>query len=347
MNKRGVALILGFMVITVLTILGSAIMSRSISEAGIAQRYLESTQAFWLAEAAVNQALGQLRTDYNLTSLANTALGVGGYSATIVNNADGSRTVIAHGFIPAAGQFRAERILQVVMNRLIPPYFYDNAVYSAGEVEFKGAAYSVSNPEASPNNKAVLYAGDFDVEHPGNITGTATLDASIDPLARLDFQQLLAISQGQGNVYDTTRLDNVKNGTDNFPASFWYSPGVANVVYVLSDLELKGNLGTIGGFFVVVGDVITNPSATYDATISGNGQIEGAIYTRGEFEVNGGGGGLNVNGGVWAGEETGLNGNAHIVYNQDYMSAIEALNINPEVQIISWQDTQNPYSLGP
>lgn len=347
MNKRGIALILSFALIIVLTILGSAIISRSISETRIGQRYLESTQAFWLAEAAVNQALNALRTDYNLTSIPDTALVPGGYSATIVSNPDGSRTVTAHGFIPATGQFRVERILEVVMNKLIPPNFYDNAIYSAGEIEFKGAAYTVTNPESPPDNKAVVYAGDFEVQHPENITGTTTFDASINPLARLDFQQLLTISQSQGNVYDTTRLNNVKNGSDHFPASFWYAPDVPNVVYVLSDLELKGNIGTIGGFFVVVGDVLTNPNAVYDAEINGNGQIDGVIYTRGEFEVNGGGGGLNVNGGLWAGEETELNGNAHISYNQDYMSAIKALNINPGVQIISWKDTQNPYSLTP
>lgn len=98
---------------------------------------------------------------------------------------------------------------------------------------------------------------------------------------------------------------------------------------------------------MVVGDVITNPSGTYDATINGNGQIDGAIYTRGEFKVNGGGGGLNVNGGVWASEEAELNGNAQVAYNQTYMSAIGSFNITTQVQVTSWKDMQNPYQLTP
>jgi hypothetical protein len=143
---------------------------------------------------------------------------------------------------------------------------------------------------------------------------------------------------------------------DSFPDSFWYSEptdpndpttGTPNVVYVESDLELNGNVGTIGGFFVVAGDVITNPDDTSDATINGNGEIDGVVYTLGEFRINGGGGGLNVNGGVWAGEEARLNGNAHIAYTEDYMAALEALDINVEVQITSWRDTQNPYKISP
>lgn len=361
MNKKGIALILGFMVVTILTILGGAILSRSISEAKIVQRHIESTQAFWLAESGVNCALNELRSNYAVTgtNLWPAVLGQGGYYADVADVAINGQTckrVTAHGFIPAVGVVRAERIIEAIMSRYIPPGFYDNAVYSAGTVDFNGNSFTVANNESAPDDKAVLYAGAFEVQKPGNITGQYTQDATISPLALLDFEQVRTISHGQGNVYDAARLDDVKKGTDSFPASFWYSAptdpadpttGVPNVIYVEGDLTLNGSIGTIGGFFVVAGDVITNPSAVYDATINGNGQIQGAIYTRGDFSVNGGGGGLNVDGGVWAGQEAELNGNANVTYNKDYMSAIESLNINPNVQLSSWRDTQNPYSLTP
>lgn len=254
-----------------------------------------------------------------------------------------SAKITAHGFFPASGTVRAERIIEAIIEKYIPPDFFDNSVYSGGEVDFNGNSFIVSNIEPAPDNKAVRYAGAFEVQKPENIVGTTTSDTSISPLAMLDFPQLLAISQAQGNYYDTARLA----AKDPYPVSFWYSLGVPNVVYVGGDLTLKGSVGTIGGFFVVAGDVITNPSGEYDATINGNGMIQGAVYTRGEFSVNGGGGGLNVDGGVWAGHEVELNGNATITYNKDYMDAIKGLNINPDVQINSWRDTQNPYSLAP
>ncbi|MBU1125124.1 MAG: hypothetical protein KKC84_03785, partial [Candidatus Omnitrophica bacterium] len=61
MNNKGIAMIFGFIIIAILTILASAIISRSVNEGSIAKRYLESTQAFWLAEAGVQQAVSVLR----------------------------------------------------------------------------------------------------------------------------------------------------------------------------------------------------------------------------------------------------------------------------------------------
>ena len=49
--------------------------------------------------------------------------------------------------------------------------------------------------------------------------------------------------------------------------------------------------------------------------------------------------------GVWAGEGASLNGNADVAYNEAYMNALDALDVDGEVQIISWQETPNPYPL--
>ena len=150
--------------------------------------------------------------------------------------------------------------------------------------------------------------------------------------------------------------DDVKIGDDSFPDTFWYSEptepsdpttGTPNVVYIDSVLSLNGNVGTLGGFFVVVGDVITNPLNTEDLSINGNGQIEGVVYTRGVFRINGGAGGLNIDGSVWAGEEARLNGNSHVSYNPYFVQSIEGLPIDFDVQIVSWRDTQNPYRISP
>lgn len=338
MNKKGIALIITFAIILVLTILGSAIISRSISENNITKRYSETTQAFWLAEAGINRALYELRNNYNLGSITATQLGSGGYNVTISPSGQ-NRIVNSTGYIPFTGQARASRGIEAVMSKSIPPNFYDNAIYSAGEVDLNGNSYSITGN--------IRYADEID--NTGNVNGTITQDPSINPLARFDFQQLRALSSSQQNVYvlNGNQLVNEATGQQGFPGSFWYSPGVPNIVYIEGDLQLNGNIGTIGGFFVVAGDVINNPGATYDTTVNGNGQIEGAIYTRGEFRINGGGGNLNINGGVWAGEEARLNGNAHVNYNQSYLEAIGNLNLNADVQISSWKDTQNPYSLTP
>lgn len=348
--KKSIALIAGFMVIVVLVGLSAATISRSVTENYLARQHRDAFESFWLAEAGVNRALSELRDNYSASgnNLWQTALGNGGYTVDVAVEGQ-SRRITAYGFVPSTSPYRAQRQIEVVMTKSIPPGFYDNAIYSAGGLDINGDAYNVSGD--------VLYAGDFDVDHPENIVdGTITQDTSINPLARLDFEQLYLISQAQGNVYDADRLKEVQKNNDSLPTSFWFtdptdpsdpSTGVPNVVYVTTDLQLNGSFGTVGGFFVVVGDVITDPEDTEDATLNGNGIVEGAIYTRGEFRINGGGGVLNVNGGVWAGEEARLNGSADVVYNEEYMSAIGSLGIDASVQITEWKDLQNPYQVAP
>lgn len=342
--RKAIALILSFLVIIVLTALTIVIFTRSISENNLTRRYTESTNAFWLAEAGINKALDELRNNYSLTgtNLWPTPLNQGGYSVDIVTEGQ-NRKVTSHGFIPFSSS-RIERLIEATMTKYIPPNFYDNSLYCAASIDLNGSSYSVTGD--------VRYAGTLD--NPGNITGTATQDSTISPLALLDFQQLYTISQSQGNVFDDDRLQDVQRGWDSFPASFWYSAptdpsdpstGVPNIVYVTTDLQLNGNIGTIGGFFVVAGDVITNPLNTSNTSLNGSGQIEGAIYTRGQFNVNGGGNNLNVNGGIWAGQEITLNGSVGISYNSQYMAALGSLNINADVQIISWKDLNPPYTL--
>jgi hypothetical protein len=56
MNNRGIALILCYMVILVLTIFASAFVTSTISENTISTRQTDSTKAFWIAEAGLNEA---------------------------------------------------------------------------------------------------------------------------------------------------------------------------------------------------------------------------------------------------------------------------------------------------
>jgi len=55
MNNRGAALILSYIILAVLTIMGSAFVARSVSEGNIARRYFDSARAFWVAEAGLSR----------------------------------------------------------------------------------------------------------------------------------------------------------------------------------------------------------------------------------------------------------------------------------------------------
>jgi hypothetical protein len=355
LDNRGVILIISFLVIVVLSILSAGMITRLITESRASSRYKELTQAFYLAESAVDKAIAKLPS--NTTDESSVNLAQGQYSLDISEIVAGKKwSVKGYGYIPDSTNWRIRRIVEAFLEKQdLNPNFWDNAIYTAGDITLKGGSYTVDGD--------VIYAGNISPDPPTDVTGSSTSDTSIAPLVRLDYAGLRSIASNQvkpdglNNLYTQTDIDNNKA----FPGSFWFTRGddgvdddsdgtideddewVPNVVYVETDLVLNGNVGTMGGFIIVVGDVVTNPGDTADTTINGNGEIDGCVYSTGEFTVNGGGGGLNVLGGVWSGSDGArLNGNVTIQYNQPYMDAIKA-NINPstEIQMISWREVYN------
>lgn len=333
-NERGVMLGIVYLVLVVLIVLEAAIVSRGISESRIAQRGRESNLAFGLAEAAVERALYELRTDFSWTTgVTNQALGEGVYTVSVTQIDASKRRIVGTGYLPDATTPRATRQIEAYI-RKDAALNSSNAIYVAGELDLRGEAYSITGN--------VTYATEIEGDTTPNVSGGSQTpnpnqDPTIAPLTALDFQGLRNRAITQGNLWDVNRPQT------GFPTQFCYSGSIAtndcvpNVVYVEDDLELNGNIGTISGFFVVVGDVLTNPGGQFDTEINGNGQIAGAIYTTGEFEINGGGGNLNVDGGVWAGTEAELKGNSTVTYNAAYMSVISGF-IIPTPQISGWRE---------
>lgn len=344
-NRRGVVLILSFIVIVALAILGTAIVSRSISESQITKKYTESTQAFWLAEAGINKAMSDLRLDFSAGNIGQTVFtgSPGKYAADIGPVVGLTRTVTARGCIPSTcncvappNDCRLTREIRAKINKYqdIPNGFYDNAIYAAGDVDigsncpvdgnvFSGGAVSgsVVSPHTVTQNDPTLHN---------------------NGLPALGFAELRQASIDQG-WYDPD------TNTTTFPtASFYnvepsadYPEGIPNVVFINGNFSIVGGSQVVKGFVVVGGDLV------YNAEIGGNATVDGCIYTRGNIWLHGGGGNIiNINGGVWAGGTVTLDGNEEIVYNVDYMDAIrEGLQPNTDVRIISWMDAQNPYVL--
>ncbi len=319
-NNKGVVLILTYVVAGVLIILGAAFMFRSISERILAERNRDSLRALYAAEAGVQKAIYDLRQNPLSAAVGSTLLdgGTAQYSASI--SASGTtRTIIATGI--AANLIRE---VQATVDIGLPNSFWGNGVYVAGEFETNGNSYSVnglvaygSEAESQNNFATVCNNGDCGAQ---NVTNTAA-----SSLPKLNFAAIKTLAQGQGNYYDAARIAAVTNGQDSYPINFWNdAPNntIANIIYVEGDLALNGNVSA-GGFFVVAGNVLTDPNATADTQLNGSGTIEGLIYTTGEFKINGGGGGLNVNGGVWAGSEAELQGNSAVTYNSVYQAAVK------------------------
>lgn len=352
-KKKGSILLSVYMVLVILLILSGVFVSRSMNERKLFDINRERMEAFYLAESAVDRGIVELNNNYSYAGTsAPVALGRGEYEIVVTTISATRKRIMAYGYVPDKANKRVERQIEAVTKKEIPPDFYDNAIYSGGEVEMNGNSFAV--------NGQVVYADDLDTQHPENINDGGNpaypaQDSTISPLAHFDFETLREIAVTQGNLYDTARLSQVQNHSDSFPLGFWYiAPdpnaasgtteyfGTPNVVYVEGDMVVSGNFGTVGGFFLVVGNVLTDPDAAPDSTINGNGEVDGCIYALGEFRINGGGGGLNVDGGVWAGEEAYMGGNSTLTYNADFMNAIENLvdtsGGGSSVQLLSWRE---------
>ena len=336
-DTRGMALVMSCVLLTLVTAYGFATMTRSLTEQHAAWRYAALASAFQLAEGGVDEAFVQLQANYNWTGpLSATLLNAGLYTTQVTQS--GTLRKISSS-ATTQGLVIASASIQAWVQKYIPPNFYDQALYSANDINLKGNAYAITGN--------ILAAGSIQsTNNLGGVTGNHTTDPSASPLASLDYQQLYTLAASQGNVYDATRLAKIQKNQDHFPTAFCCSPPTdpndpssctPNVNYITDDLVLNGNIGTVGGLFIVVGNVLTDPTEVDDTTINGNGQVVGAIYTTGQFKVNGGGGGLNIDGGVWSGQAMTLNGGVTVQYNANYLKAIKNLNITPGVQLISWQ----------
>ncbi len=348
-NKKGVLLIAVYLVIAVLIVFLGIFVYKNVWEAKIASHYKHEMLAFYCAEAGLDKGIAKLPSstsgESNVVLSAVGGAQQGEYTYSIFTISPGkSWRVESWGYVPDQAQAQAfEHLEAYIAKKDLPNSFWENAIYTAGNVRVTGNAYDIKGD--------IIYGGSMlpAVLNPAIFNGIATNDASISPLVKLDYESMRTIAaaqikpDGSDNLYTAAEIS---SGNPPLPSDFWFDDSdpnpanwVPNVVYVETDLVLNGSIGTVGGFFLVVGDVTTDPLATSSTIINGNGQIDGCVYSTGEFRVNGGGNGLNVLGGVWSGTDgVRLNGSVKIEYHQPYMDAIRNV-IQPgtTVQVVSWR----------
>ncbi|MFH2137559.1 MAG: hypothetical protein ABII88_03490 [Candidatus Omnitrophota bacterium] len=348
-NEKGMVLIVLYLVVGVLLVFVGMFSYKSMWQAKTVERYKNGVTSFYCAEAAIDKAVAKLPSNTSSESnvvLSDTGGQARGEFSYVVTTVEVGKKwkVESWGYVPdQATAVSASNLEAYVAKQDLPSNFWENAIYTAGNVRVNGSAYDIDGD--------IRYGGSMlpGALDPTIFSGTSYPDASINPLVRLDYDNLKLIAEaqikadGSDNVYT---FSEIAAGNPPFPSTFWFDSSdadptkwVPNVVYVETDLILNGNVGTIGGFLLVVGDVVTNPGATSETIINGNGQIDGCVYSTGQFRINGGGAGLNVHGGVWSGSDgVRLNGSITIEYDEDYMNAIrDVICPSSTIQIISWR----------
>ena len=100
-NKRGLALVMACLLVTLVTAYGSAMMVQSLTEQRSAQRFLRLSAAFQAAEAGLDRALTEFKTNANWAGATYTTTLKGGYDVTVTNLSATLRKAVVTGHYPS------------------------------------------------------------------------------------------------------------------------------------------------------------------------------------------------------------------------------------------------------
>ncbi len=177
MNKeKGFALIFVLMVMSTMAILGTALFSRSIPERYLSERFVDSTQAFWLAEAGIQEA-GFVLNSGDWTGWANqgatdkvktASLGAGNYTVTVTDFSGANPIAVSAGTVKGVS-----RNIEATMRKSGSLF---NAALSS-QTQFQGALFNDVVFD-SYDSSLGLYGGS-NVGSKGNIITTAASAGAI------------------------------------------------------------------------------------------------------------------------------------------------------------------------
>lgn len=185
MNNRGVALVISYMVIAVLSVLGSALLTRTVSEKNICINYSNSTRAFWVAEAGLQQGIrafknndwsGWSEIDTATKSFSATLGNSGEYSVTVSGLGSNNLVITSSGYSPAIG-------LAVNSGRTVTASYSRSMLFSAAAFGKSRVTLNGNASTDSYNSDIGAYGGinrgsNGDVITSGSTAGAITLTGS-------------------------------------------------------------------------------------------------------------------------------------------------------------------------
>lgn len=216
MNKRGIALIVAFMVIVVLTTFSLVISVRSMSERSIAQRYRESTQAFWLAEGGLAVAYKGLKENWvgyttglpRRNVFSQSFENGGSFSVDIeVGPLPDTVKVISRG-TKGTSERTIEEIIRGTVGSGLPGF--DFAALAAGNLFLEGNA-SIQNQDVYVNGNLEVRSTDAISGGDAYAKGNATLSGGGSITGNVNANGNITVNSGSTITGDATSKGNVNN----------------------------------------------------------------------------------------------------------------------------------------
>jgi hypothetical protein len=267
MNNKGMALILGLFVVTVLAVLSSSFLYKQVNQSFLSNRFVDSTRAFWIAEAGVQEARDNLPGTPDPDDL-----GGGSYEVTVdeIGSSEKYFQVVSTGTFG-----RVTRTVDAVIStRDVDADNFKYGIESTVGIDFKGdstvygenttlpVVHGTRDPEYYKEDSNFAFADLFcfstteiralstvynDTWPEGNITGINWVIAPNSHFTGNIEGSGILIIEGDLKVTGTIDFD--------------------GIVYIIGDLDLAGTS-------YVGGSVLAESSATVTTGLAGTCDIE-------------------------------------------------------------------------
>lgn len=281
MNKRGIALIFSILVVTVLSVLLGAFFLKSISENNLAKKYVNSTHAFWLAEAGAADALRNFPNSGSGT--------LGGYSYSWTTTARGGGSdyydIASTGTVSLAGGQNYSRTVNVVAKRgTVDPTKFQYGIQSANDLCFGGAGSCNKDPNTflEPDtcnghpcwieNDAAINFSDLFGYSQSDVEAIAAHYTNDDFMSLTGGGAVSGITWIDVDVGETVEINGSQTGSGiliidgnvRFAGTYQFN----GIIYVLGTLDAVGDFGLSGSIIVAssagVDTVNGSPSFNYN-----------------------------------------------------------------------------------
>lgn len=250
MNKRGIALIFSLLVVVVLSILSVSFFFKTITENNLVKRYVNSTRAFWLAEAGIAEAI------YNMPNDTSGSIGSSNYTYstdTFLLSGEYYQIDSTGSVQLPTGDTLMRSVSVVVRTSPVDPNKFQHAIRTTVELDVRGNV-DINGPTEEFAN--IIFSDLFDhtKEDVKSFASNYYLDPPVDvtPVSGLTWVDL---SAGQ----------ELRISSDT-----WQGSGI---LIVNGDAQITG--GTFNGILYIIGRL----------RMSGNPTINGTILAESDTEI--------------------------------------------------------------
>ena len=261
-KRKAAALITAVIIAVILAMLGIVFTIRSIQEKNLANRYINSVRAFWLAEAGVAEGLKNLSASSVSSCLNCPQVSSCCYAATIqpYGEADTDYQINSSGSVTLSSGAIITKEVSVVA-RVQPPEL-EHAIETAGELILEGEAYTINGTR---NENAIIDFSSLFGESKEEVKLRASHhdDELVSPVNGITWVDVSLGSELEvaGNLQGSGIL--IISGDVHFAGSFVFD----GIIYVAGTLKISGTP-------VINGSIFAESETDIDTTIAGHVTIE-------------------------------------------------------------------------